>query len=65
MCSFMMISHKGDVTDSNLPRAHRARASMRMSIDTGSNQTMPDIASITEEMVSKKRGKGKNKRMRS
>ena len=32
MCSFMMISHRGDVTDSNLPRAHRTRASMRAGI---------------------------------
>ena len=32
MCSFMTISHRGDVTDSNLPRAHHARASMRAGI---------------------------------
>ena len=32
MCSFMMISHRGDITDSNLPRAHRTRASMRAGI---------------------------------
>ena len=29
MCSFTMISHRGDVTDSNLPRAHRAREHAR------------------------------------